>query len=448
MMSSRLALTIGCLLLIASCLHAQPTPVNLNNPTNATPGSLGLSWSQNQDPNFARYELRRSTTPGVTLGSTLAATIPNQGMTAFTDTGLTPMTTYYYKVFVFNQMQQSAGSNEVQGTTLGGGGGGPTPVALNAPTNVGQTQLDLSWSQNQDPNFARYELHRSTTPGVTLGSTLVATIPNQGMTTFTDTGLAAGTTYYYRVFVFNQMQQSAGSDEVQGTTLGGGGGGPTAVTLNNPTNVTETTADLSWTQNQDPDFARYEVRRATAPGVTLASALAGTITQQTTVTHSDTGLTPGTTYYYKVFVVNTVDQSTGSNEVSAKTAGTAPPSLEATNVTDAAVTLVWTETGQADFGKYEIHKSLTQGFTPGPGTLVGQVAQPVNTVFRLQPLQPDTDYYFRLLVYDTAQQVVEQSDEAHAKTLTTAALFDDPPAGTRFFLSRTVYNAAGMVTAE
>ena len=43
-------------------------------------------------------------------------------------------------------------------------------------------------------------IFRSTSPGVGINSTLVATIPSQNTTIYTDTGLALDTVYYYRVY--------------------------------------------------------------------------------------------------------------------------------------------------------------------------------------------------------------------------------------------------------
>ncbi|PIX42313.1 MAG: hypothetical protein COZ57_21500, partial [Armatimonadetes bacterium CG_4_8_14_3_um_filter_66_20] len=127
----------------------------------------------------------------------------------------------------------------------------------------------------------------------------------------------------------------------------------------------------------------------------------------------------------------------------------APPPvyLEVTNVTDAHVTLSWTPTTISDFDKYEVHKGTTASFTPGAGTLVGNSTDPAKTAFGLGPLQVNTDYYLKIKLYDDGANT-SVSNEVHVTTKTTAALFDDPAAGTLFLLGSTVHDAAGQVVAR
>ncbi|NCO43433.1 MAG: hypothetical protein GW892_32590, partial [Armatimonadetes bacterium] len=54
-------------------------------------------------------------------------------------------------------------------------------------------------------------------------------------------------------------------------------------------------------------------------------SLVGTRSALPRPNEGDTGRT-GVAHYYRVFVYNTGEQSAGSNEIAATTAGTAPPS--------------------------------------------------------------------------------------------------------------------------
>lgn len=99
----------------------------------------------------------------------------------------------------------------------------PNPVILNFPYNISQTTMDLSWSQNLDCNFDRYELYMATSPGVTnLNGTLLLSVNNSTQTIFNLSGLVSGRTYYFIVYVYNTLGNSAPSNEVSGTTLSGG----------------------------------------------------------------------------------------------------------------------------------------------------------------------------------------------------------------------------------
>lgn len=94
---------------------------------------------------------------------------------------------------------------------------------------------------------------------------------------------------------------------------------PIAVDLAEPTDITESSMILSWSENEDPDFQSYCLYRDTNPDVGLDDTLVTTITDRDTLSFEDTNLSSNTTYYYKVFVFDAADLSSASNEVSAKT---------------------------------------------------------------------------------------------------------------------------------
>jgi hypothetical protein len=95
--------------------------------------------------------------------------------------------------------------------------------APSAPQNVAATgalgRVSLSWSASTDDvGVARYAVHRSTTSGFTpTAATKIATVTSG--TSYSDTGLAAGT-YYYRVIAEDAAgNASAPSAEASGTAL-------------------------------------------------------------------------------------------------------------------------------------------------------------------------------------------------------------------------------------
>ncbi len=79
---------------------------------------LDLSWSRYTGDDFLRYEIRRSTSSGVTFNSYLVNTINDIETLNYTDTGLAMNRDYYYKIYVVKTggVVSSAG-NEVQGQT-------------------------------------------------------------------------------------------------------------------------------------------------------------------------------------------------------------------------------------------------------------------------------------------------------------------------------------------
>ncbi|MFQ6618436.1 MAG: hypothetical protein ACE5QV_07085, partial [Fidelibacterota bacterium] len=95
---------------------------------------------------------------------------------------------------------------------------------------------------------------------------------------------------------------------------------PDDVTLNPPTGVTQHTVTLSWSQSADTAFKEYRIYRSPESPVDTNDDLVAVITDQSTLTHTDTTLHIATWYAYKIFVVNNSGTySPGSNEVSATT---------------------------------------------------------------------------------------------------------------------------------
>ncbi len=94
---------------------------------------------------------------------------------------------------------------------------------------------------------------------------------------------------------------------------------PAKVTLSTPTaeQITENSITLSWSTNQDPDFARYEVYQSSTSGV--LGTLVTTITNRETTTYKVTNLSPDTAYYFTVRVYDTVDLYADSTQLSVST---------------------------------------------------------------------------------------------------------------------------------
>ena len=95
----------------------------------------------------------------------------------------------------------------------------PVPVALASLTPHLKT-VDLNWTATTlGGAFKRYEVYRSTTPGVTFNSTLVGTFTSAATTSMTDAGLSIGSTYYYVVMTVDTNDTYSASNERNTTTV-------------------------------------------------------------------------------------------------------------------------------------------------------------------------------------------------------------------------------------
>jgi len=190
-----------------------PDPVTLIGAIDSTTSSITIKWEQSNEENFRSYRIYRKDSPGVDESPRyLIKELSNIYQTTYPDGDLEEGKTYYYRIFVVNDLLETAGSNEVALSTYDAY---PTPVVLDSVSAVGPDRLTLTWSRNNDTDFKEYRVYRSTTPGVTESSNLIATIDEREVTYYDDTGInTSATTYYYRIFVYDRGGKFSRSNEV------------------------------------------------------------------------------------------------------------------------------------------------------------------------------------------------------------------------------------------
>lgn len=96
----------------------------------------------------------------------------------------------------------------------------PIPPHLEDPTEVGVNSILLKWNSTDALDLREYKLYRRNTPGLdeTTGE-LIFVSTSRNDTTFTDTELFSGQTYYYRVYIMNEFGSLGGSNIVNAQTI-------------------------------------------------------------------------------------------------------------------------------------------------------------------------------------------------------------------------------------
>lgn len=190
-----------------------PAAVNLETPNSVSESGIALAWGRSADRDFRSYRIYRNSTGAVSDADTLLARITDADRTFLDDSGLRENTLYYYRVYVDDAGGLFSRSNEVEART---GNAAPPPVQLNEATGVDSAGATLSWSESPVHDFKFYRAYRDTIAAVTTASRQIAEMDNRTFTSYRDSDVSRATTYYYRIFVFDDATdpKSTGSNTV------------------------------------------------------------------------------------------------------------------------------------------------------------------------------------------------------------------------------------------
>ncbi|MFC4146649.1 hypothetical protein ACFO0M_10315 [Micromonospora mangrovi] len=288
-------------------------PTNLTATVNpgsvSVPPTIVLNWTNPAGlPAATQIVVQRATNPSFTAGLTTFTLGPT--LSTFTDPGAVPGVTYYYRVRRENSASYSAWSNVVSAV-----------INLAAPTGLTAVQAGgtpirvvLTWTLRSYSTAV--ELQRATDPTFTAGLTTFTLAA--GASTYTDTSVVAGTTYYYRVrTTFNggaSPWSNVASVAVYGAPAAPTNLAATAIPVANGT----ATVNLTWQESATSVVNGFTLQRAT--NVTFTANLASIPVQPGTVrSYSDTGRARSTTYYYRIQAYNGVGSSAYSGIIAVTT---------------------------------------------------------------------------------------------------------------------------------
>ncbi len=269
-----------------------------------------------------------------------------------------------------------------------------TPAALSA-TAASSSQINLSWTASTDNvGVASYRVYRN--------SAQIATATG---TTYSDSGLAAATTYTYAVAAVDAAGNVSGlSTSANATTAAATDTTPPSTPTGlSASAVSSSAITLTWTASTDNvAVAAYNVYR----GSVLAASV-------TTTGYADTGLAASTAYTYSVAAVDTSGNvSARSTTASATTlapvdtsAPTVPASLTASALSASAVALAWSASADnVAVAGYKVFRGSTQ------------VSTTTGTTFVDSGLAASTSYTYNVAAFDAAGNTSALSSPATATT--------------------------------
>ena len=335
-------------------VSATPLAAPQNFATSASTGQVMLTWDSLPGIN---YDIYHSTNAGFALASGTKITNAPQ---PYNHTGLTNGTTYYYRLTATSASSTSPPTAEVSAT--------PLAVPQNFTAAASDGQVTLAWTEQTG---VTYDLYHSTTTGFALANGIkVANAPQP----YTHTGLTNGTTYYYRLTATNASGTSRPTAEVSAI--------PLAVPQNFAASASTGQVTLTW--DSLPDVS-YDLYHLTMSGFALVN---GNKVANAPQPYTHTGLTNGTTYYYKLTVTSTLGTSSPTAEVSA-TPLAVPQNFAARPSLPGQITLTWTE---KEGVTYDLYHSTTAEFDLASGIKIPNVPQP----YTHTGLTDRTTYYYLL----------------------------------------------------
>ena len=395
---------------VANATTQAPLPKIPEAPTGLTAtavstSQINLAW--NAVEGAAEYTIERSTSPNAAftkIGCTTA------GVTTFANTGLTASTAYFYRVYATNSAGNSTYSNVANATTQAPLPESPKPPLPEAQlgltaTAVPTKQINLAWTKTEMANVIGYSIERSTSED---GPFAKIAFVAASATAYSNLGLAASTTYYYRVYAHTVTSTSDYSNVAHATTEAP----PPPPKLPAPSDlraktVTSNSVELSWNDNSTDEFGFY-LERSTAQNFSVKDSFACGAGR---TGHSDAALCEDTKYYYRVYAYGITGNSDYSDVLEVTTRMKAPTNLVAVADSPTLVLLAWSDNSSKE-RCYFVERRENGGTWK---QLSNEL--PANTQrYQDRECEPAKTYFYRVTAVGTSSS--ETSGEANVTTPT------------------------------
>jgi len=376
-----------------------------------------ITWSTNQSSDsFVEYGL--DTGYGNTYGQFDSVTSHS-----VTLNGLLSDATYHFRVRSTNSSDLEAVSDDASFTTEVAADVTPPVISAVSAGSIAYTSATITWTTNEaTDNIVLYGTSTSTVTSVAGNNTDSTTSHSVDLS-----GLSAGTTYYYQV----QSRDSSGNvqtDDNSGSYYSldttADTSAPTISNLAHPV-VDRNSATITWDTSES---ATSYVEYGTDSGLSGAASTTEVTDLRTEHSVIVSGLSSGTTYYYRA---NSKDSSDNlaTSSISNFTTATASEDTTAPAISNVAtssvsmtgITITWdTDESSNSIVDYGISTSSL-------GSLGGNVDDATTThSVSLSGLSANTTYYFQVRSQDIAGNSDPDDNSGSYYTFTTTADTTEP----------------------
>ncbi len=319
----------------------------------------------------------------------LISSIPASGTASYVDSGLNKSTVYYYKVIAYKGSGSAKQSGFIAGP-LAQTAAYPPPAGLKAVVKS-DSSIQLSWTKEDGMNG--YTVYRASSADGSYAK--AGTVNSAATTSYTDTGLSTGQTYYYKISAFKTSGSTNTESLLSSAVSAKTEGGVTPVEGLTADSTGYDSIELNWTA-AGTDAAGYYVYRA-EKSATATYTRVGEITSADENMFADAGLSTGRTYYYKVV---SYSQPTTDVDLSGATAEDVIPvnaavtGLKAQSVGYNTLKLSWKKS--AGCHGYDIYRSesSSSGFKK-----VSTVSGANTVTYKEGGLTTGKTYYYRVIPF-------------------------------------------------
>jgi len=297
-----------------------PTAPSNLTATPIAPNRIVLTWTASTDDvGVASYTIERCTGASCS-GFSLLVTVSGT-TTTFTDVKLYPfLQPESYRVLATDSAGNNSGYSNIATAIAPPDTTPPTAPTNLAATPFSNTQINLTWTASTDDvGVTGYLLERCQGAGCSN----FAQISTPLVTTYSDTGLTASTSYSYRMRAVDSAGNTSPYSNVANTvTLSG------APVITAPSNLAATAAsntqiNLSWTAATETGgtISQNLIERCTG----AACSNFAQVGTATATAFGDTGLTAATSYSYRVRATDASSNLGPYSNVASATTLSAPP---------------------------------------------------------------------------------------------------------------------------
>jgi alpha-tubulin suppressor-like RCC1 family protein/predicted phage tail protein len=381
-----------------------PQPPNSLSASVGAPGSVNLWWYQSSHDEDG-FTVERAPDAGGNPGiwSEIASfAFANAYAAGFADTNVVANATYWYRIRAFNALGFSDYSGVVSISLV------PPPAPSSLTATPIANRVDLRWSATDwtgpvgSFQGRGFKIERALdVEGISGDWTQIATFPpGYNPTTFySDTGLAAGATYWYRVVAYNWIGESSPSALVVITVLPPAAPWMAAESISTNANQVDITL-IDFANDEDG----FYIERAVDTGRGLGTwTQIGTVSEEPVGNASfiDTNATAFATNWYRVRAYNVVGISDYGPTSSIALVPPGTPFLMGYAFSDQA-RLNWNHINYPAEGTigYKLERAPDAGGNPGTWTQITQINGGATTTYSDSRLAANTTYWYRMRAFN------------------------------------------------